>query len=262
MNNRLYCLPLLALLASGCSVLTQVARPHVVDVAPRITRADTKGVDMAFDLKVDNPYPMAVVSKKLVYAIEIQDQELVSSEAGGEMTLKGGAASTVTLPAHIAFEKVKAIGKNLASANEADYKIHGTATVLAFGREVPVPFSHEGTLPIVRAPKFSEIKPKVTRSGLADFSLDVAAKITNPNVFKIDVSDLKYSLLLGGAELASLQASTAGEVGPGETKPFQLTGKLSATQALGEILKSGKLEGAKIVSSGTFKTPYGSVKSQ
>ncbi len=262
MNNRLLYLPLLALLAPGCAMLTEVARPHVVDVTPRITGADTKGLDMAFDLKVDNPYPMAVASKKLVYAIEIEGKELVSSKSGGAMTLKGGAASTVTLPARIEFDKLKAIGKDLASANEAQYKILGTATILAFGQEVPVPFSYEGTLPIVRAPKFSEIKPKVARSGLANFSLDVAAKITNPNVFKIDVSKLKYSLLLGGAELASLQASTAGEVGPGETKAFHLAGKLSATQALGELLKNGKLEGAKIVSSGTFKTPYGSVESK
>ena len=52
----------LAVLMAGCASLDIAGRPEVRAVRPRITGIDFGGVDLAFDVDVNNPYPMAIRS--------------------------------------------------------------------------------------------------------------------------------------------------------------------------------------------------------
>ncbi len=249
-----------AALLSGCSMLSQLDTPRIEGVQPHIVGLDAKGADLAFDVRVHNPYPVALQARRVTFRMDVEGQRLIDSQTAAAARVPAGATAVVKFPVRVEFAKAAAVARRLISANEMRYKLSGAAVMDAFGREVSLPFSHEGKLPILRPPKFSHVKMKFARSGFAAFRVDVDAQVTNPNVFEIDLSGLGYALELNGRRIGKLSVADAGALGPGQTKPFHLAGKLSAIGAAVELTRRGAHRKVRIIPSGHFKTPYGRVK--
>ena len=251
----------LGMLSLGCAALQEMmAKPQVTGVDPKITGADLEGVDLTFDVKVQNPYPTAIQASKLRYRMEIEGAELASSETDAAISVPANSEGTVSLPMRVAFRDVLRVYKSGADKPEVGYKLSGTAVVSAFGKPVELPVSHSGKIPIVRPPRFSDVKVGMARDGFTSATINVSAKVTNPNAFELGVDGLAYMLKLGDAEIGRVSATSGGTLKPGETKPFALKGHVSGAQALRQLMQAGKLGKARLETSGSFKTPYGPVK--
>ena len=248
------------LLSIGCAYLPDIAKPKVNSVKPNITGADLQGLDLRLDITIYNPYPTTISAEKLKYKLDVGGAELTNSETDAAVSIPPTSHGTMTLPLRVAFKEIMKVYKSAENQAEVPYKFTGSAVLNAFGKPMEVPVSHSGELPIVRPPTFSDVKFDMSRSGLTSATIDVAAKITNPNAFEVGVDDLRYVLKLGDAELCSVTAASEGSIGPGQTKPFKLKGEVSGVQAVKQLMQGGKLGKAQIVTTGAFKTPYGSVK--
>ena len=261
--SKLPSIPLAAtvpLILAGCALLESIAKPEVKSVQPHITGADLEGLDMVFDVGVQNPYPVPITASKLKYRLDVEGSRLIVSETDASMSIPASGRGTVKLPARISFADIAAAYSGVKGKPEVGYTLHGAASVTAFGKPTDIPINHSGKLPIVRPPKFSDVSAKFSRSGLLGAKVDVKAQMTNPNAFEIGVDSLRYGLKFGDAEVGGLTASSSSALAPGATKPFAMSGSVSAGKALMQLMAGAKMGQVRIVSSGAFTTPYGRVK--
>lgn len=243
----------------GCAMLPANMKPQVVGVTPRVTSIDLKGIDLAFDLDIKNPYPTALKTPEFTYDLNIAGMSFASREATATLNIPARSTGTTTLPVRIDFADLFSLSQNLKGANEAPYSIGGRFIVPVAGQRIEVPFSHEGTFPVLRIPKFSNIRVNPGGISLTGAKIDVQADMVNPNVFAIGLSGLGYSLELGGVKLGDITARTADSLAPGAKGTLSLSGKLSAKDAITSLAEGAKLGRVRIVLRGKIQTPYGEV---
>jgi LEA14-like dessication related protein len=127
------------------------------------------------------------------------------------------------------------------------------------GQSFEVPFAHDGQLPVLRPPKFSVLDVETSDVSLRGAKVAVKAEMENPNVFALGLRDLGYSLMIGGASVGALQATTADTIEPGATGSLTLSGELTAADALMKLVRGGGLGPAKLAATGAVQTPFGAV---
>jgi len=246
----------------GCATLPLSEKPEIRSVSPRITGLDFQGLNMAFDVDVDNPYPVPIKTPRFKYGVDIEGSRFFSSEATSQLNLPANGVGTVSLPVRLSYTDLFGTYKNLADKAEADYTLHGNMILPLLGRSFELPVSHSGTFPILRPPTFSNINIDLSKVSLFKTVVNVDAAMKNPNAFALGIEDLGYILKLGGVELGSLTATTASSLDAGQTGKLSLRGELSAASAIVNMIKGGSIGGAKILPSGSIQTPYGPVKLQ
>lgn len=249
-----------ALLAvsAGCSA----TRPRIESVSARITDIDFTGIGLEFDVAVLNPYPIPIRTPRGKYAIDIADSEFVRSDSVPSVNLPAGKVGTVTLPARMEYRQLWQTYRNLGQAAEVPYALRGALVVPLAGRDFDVPFSHEGTFPVLRPPTLSITDVKTSGASLGGASVTVEAQMKNPNVFALGLKDLGYVLQLGDVPVGDIKAATIHQIGAGETGRLTLTGRLTAADAARKLLQGG-LPGpgdATLRPVGALQTPYGPVE--
>lgn len=251
---------LLPLLTSGCSIFFDiVGRPTLEDVRPRITGVDLEGVSLTLDVDVANPYFFRLVSPRFRYGIDVEGAEFVSRQESEGADIAARSIGTLALPIRLDYVKVWQAYRKLSELKEFSCKIHGALIFRVMGRSIDLPLSYERTLPVVRAPRFSNVTVQFSRLSLTHATVTLEADIENPNVFDVDVEGLGYQLMLGGTSVGNLTASTAGTVAAGERGRFKLTGQVSAASALFRLARGESLGAAKLSATGAITTPYGKV---
>lgn len=250
---------LLAVLMAGCASLDALKRPEVQAVRPRIAGIDFRGVDLAFDVDVNNPYPMAIRSPEFRYGLDIEGAEFLESTGSSRIDLPALSTGTVTVPVRLPYANLWSTFKSLAGASEVPYTLHGEILASALGQSFALPLKHSGTFPVLRPPTLSDLKVQVSDVSLRGAKIVADAAMKNPNVFALSVKDLGYVLNMGGEQIGGLTASTGETIGAGETGHLRLTGAISAADAVAKIVKGG-IGSAKLALSGSVGTPYGPAK--
>ncbi len=245
------------MLPMGCA---SIQRPEVRSVHPRVTAIDFQGVSLVLDVGVHNPYPFALRAPRFDYGIDVESQEFMKSQSPVEVDLPPREVGTLSLPARFGYVELWRAYQALASAPEANYRLHATVPITVLGETVEVPVSHSGKLPILRPPSVA-----VDRVDFPDVSLS-GAKVTadltlgNPNAFALGVSKLGYELVLGDVPVGQLTASTLDKIGPGATGKLGLTGEITARSALARLLQKQGLGQPRVSPRGAIETPYGPVE--
>ena len=245
------------LLFGGCSLLTEIQRPTIEGVRPKIKGLDFQGIEMDFDIQVRNPYPIPLVSPNFDYGFKLQDTSLFESARGTEVNIPSQKIGTVTLPMRFQFMDIYRSVKSLAGANEANYELNGTFHFTPWDKAIDLPFSHQGTLPIPKPPKISIKDLNLSEVSLSSAKINVDSVIKNPNIFGIDLRDVGYSLNLGEIEIGGLKTQTAKKIGAGEEGALSLTGEVSALSSIRSLLKGMDPGKASLSPTGSIKTPYG-----
>jgi LEA14-like dessication related protein len=215
---------------------------------------------MAFDVDVDNPYPVPIKTPRFRYGIDIRGSRFFDSEATSQINLPARRVGTVALPVRLSYVDLFKTYQNLSGASEVDYTLNGAMLLPVLGRQMELPLSYSGKFPVLRPPSFSNIDIGFTNVSLTKTKLNVSAAMKNPNAFALGVEGLGYVLKLGNIELGGLTATTQSTLGAGQTGQLLLSGELSAANALLNILKGGKAGAAQILPQGSIETPYGLVK--
>ena len=253
---------LLTALISACATFPLTERPEIQAVHPRIDGVDFQGVNLAFDVDVDNPYPIPIRTPSFRYGIDIEGSKFFDSEAASGIDLPAKNVGTVTLPVRLSYSDLFRTYQGLADAPEASYKLNGVLIFPVLGRSLELPLSHSGTVPIIRPPTFSDINIDMANISLLKTKINVDTAMKNPNAFSLGIEDLGYVLKLGDVELGGLTATTANTLDSGQTGQLSLTGELSPASAIVNLIRGGSAGGAKILPSGSIQTPYGPVKLQ
>jgi LEA14-like dessication related protein len=250
---------LVSMLISGCALLQEIRKPEIVSVRPKIAGIDFEGINMAFDIDVNNPYPLPIRTPRFRYGIAIQGNEFFKGEAESGINLPAVQVGTLTLPVQLSYKNLWQQFQGLSHAREVDYTLSGALLFSALGSSFELPLSHNGTFPVLRPPTFSNIRVNVPEVSLTGAKISVDADVKNPNVFDLGIQNLGYVLKIGGEEIGGLTASSAGTVGAGESSRLSLAGEISAASSLLRLIRGGRLGEAMLVPSGAIQTPYGIV---
>jgi len=251
----------MAVFLSGCAYLN-LKTPQIQSVRPRITGIDLQGVSLAFDVGVDNLYPIPLRTPNFRYGMDIQGREFFKSGVTANIDLPAKSIGTVTLPVRVTYLSLWKTYQALSEAAEIQYTLRGALVLSAYNQSYELPLSHTGTFPVLRLPSFSDISVRVADASLTKAKIVIEATIKNPNCFGIDVRNLGYAFKLGDVELAGLAATTQGKLEAGGQGRLALAGEVSALSALPKLLLSGSPRAgeARIAPTGAIQTPYGAVK--
>lgn len=246
----------IVLLTGGCST---IRRPEVRGVKPHITSIDLQGVSMVLDVEVNNPYPVRLHVPRFDYAIDIQGQPFIASQAPAETDLPAQQVGTIALPARFGYTELWRTYQALADASEVDYRLRASFPITALGQTYELPVSHSGKLPVLRLPSISFGDVDVSGVSTSGARVSAQATLSNPNVFALGLGDLAYHLRLGEVPVGAVTASTVNTIAPGASGQLNLVGEVTARAALMKLLAGSSLGRPTLVLSGAVQTPYGSV---
>jgi len=265
MNATEACLAAVAIaaLTPGCaSVLRVVRKPEVRRVRPRVAGIDFRGVDLAFRVDVYNPYPFPIKAPFVSYGIDIGDAEFVKSDLPLDVVLPARSVGRLVVLARMSYAALWRAYRSLEGAREAGYRLHGTVRFEVMGEPLELPLSYADRFPVLRAPRFSDVKFRLADASLRGAKLTIEAAVTNPNIFEVGIEKLGYDFEVGEVRLAGISASTAKTIGPDQTGRIVLVADVAAGALVVELLKGERLGKPRLVPSGTITTPYGTVRLQ
>ncbi|MES9862685.1 MAG: LEA type 2 family protein [Candidatus Thiodiazotropha sp. LLP2] len=196
------------LMFQGCSTLEQAGTiisgqqptAQVKDV--KLSGLDLNGIDLIFNLQVDNPNPVKIVLDHLDYDLKLSDRSFLKGEQGMGMNLVANGASQVKLPVRMEFEQLLKQYGQLEKQDEVPYEID-----LGLGFDVPLlgrirlPVNYEGRLPIPKMPDVKLSNIEVKRLTLQKADLMVELEVANPNQFAVMLDKLDYQLKLNGIDV-------------------------------------------------------------
>ena len=259
MRRLAWCFGTVAVLGLNAGCASIGSRPEIRDLRARITSIDLQGVNLAFDVDVHNPYPVALKTPRFRYGIDIQDKPFVESELDVKVDLPAGQVGTATLPAHFTYRDLWKIYATLSDSADVAYRLRGVFLISALGQSFELPLSHSGTFPVLRRPTFTVRNLDYSEPTLSSAAMTLEVEVHNPNVFDIDVQGLGYAAQLGDVQVGRINASTIGQVPAGQTGNLNLSGEITARSALLELLRGESLGKAHVSPIGSLKTPYGPV---
>lgn len=250
-----------AAFTAGCaSIPALIPKPEIKAIRPRLAGLDFQGVDLVFDVDVSNPYPAPIASPMFKYALDLGGSRFSAGDSPVMVDLPAKGTGTAALPLRLAYADVWRLSQTLAKAKEIDYTLAGNLLLNAGGKSHELPLSHSGKFPVLRLPSIKIARLRPTDIGLTRATLAVDVDMTNPNAFAMALDRIGYALNLGDVQLGELTAVTKGKIGPDETGRVQLTGEVSAMDAVRQLVGGQGLGMAKVLPTGEFQTPYGPVK--
>lgn len=223
-------LPLAAvLLLAGCP--KNVKLPDLSQFTPKVRfdrvdlgKPDWQGVDADFVLAVDNPNPVGVSLATWSWDLDIAGNDLLAgtSEEGARLEPQG--ESRLAIPARLDFADLLAVGNAAKGQAEVPFALGGSLGFATPLGVATVPFSEQGTLPVLRKPRVRVQALKVDKldvlAGRADLALELA--VSHQGGAKLDLSDVAWTLDLGGKRVADGTAPSLASVSGGETQVVRL----------------------------------------
>ncbi len=212
---RLLVLPIALIqlfLLSSCATLEQVSqtlegqKPTAKVEGLRLTSLDMNGVDLAFDVEVNNPNPVGISLAGLDYDLKLFGSRFVSGEQPMGMRLAANQSSQIALPVRMEFKQLLAAYQQLKSADKAGYDL-----AMGLGFEVPVlgklrvPVSYRGEVPIPKMPELKVRSLDVQKLSMSGAQLMMQLEVDNPNAFSLFLTQLNYDLKLNGFDVGGGQ---------------------------------------------------------
>ncbi|MEJ2692173.1 MAG: LEA type 2 family protein [Candidatus Thiodiazotropha sp.] len=199
----------IALLA-GCTSMDRVGqalearKPTAQVTGVKLTGLDMEGVNLAFDVKVNNPNPVGISLAGLDYDLKLLGSRFLQGEqpAGLKVAAKGN--SQVQVPLRLGFQQLMSSYRQLKGAQRADYQLD-----LGMGFDVPilgrvrVPVSYKGEFPVPRMPEIRLRSLDIRQLSMSGAKLLLQMEVDNPNAFSLLLGKLDYNLKLNGYNVGS-----------------------------------------------------------
>ncbi|MET0009967.1 MAG: LEA type 2 family protein [Candidatus Thiodiazotropha sp. 6PLUC4] len=204
-----YIITLMSLLMfQGCSTLEQAEQiitgqqPTAEVKGVKLSGLDIDGIDLIFDLQVDNPNPVKIALDRLDYDLKLSNHSFLKGEQGMGVSLAANGPSQVKLPVRMEFEQLLQQYGQLLKQDEVPYEID-----LGLGLDVPLlgrirlPVNYQGRMPIPKIPDVKVSDVDVERLTLQKAELMVELEVANPNRFAVILDKLDYQLKLNGIDV-------------------------------------------------------------
>lgn len=256
MRTNALCLVLLAgsMLNMGCSL---IAKPEVRDVRARIDKIDLRGISLVFDVDIYNPYTFAIRSPQFRYGLDIADREFIQSNQATAVDLPARDVGTLVMPAQVNYLGLWQAYQGLASAQEVDYRLHGTVLVEAMGQSFELPVSYASSFPVFRIPSFSVPTVRFDGVSLSSATVVLETNVSNPNVFRLGLDKLNFDVRIGEVQVANIRPTLPDGLAAGGASQLTLTGQITAAKALMQLVAGKSLGQPSLQCTGSVETPYG-----
>jgi LEA14-like dessication related protein len=197
-------------LATSCTTLNQVGqvlegqKPTASVKGLRLTGLDLNGVNLVFDVGVDNPNPVSISLASLDYDLKLQGSSFLRGDQPMGMQLAAKGNSQVQVPVRLGFQQLHNSYARLKNAREVGYELD-----MGMGFEVPllgrikIPVNYKGKVPIPEIPSVSLRSIDVRQLTLSGATLQLELEVDNPNAFTLMLDKLDYNLKLNGFNLGS-----------------------------------------------------------
>lgn len=230
---------------TGCKaagdLLAGMNKPSASVTGARLTSLNTDSAGLTFDVKISNPYSVAIPLANLDYALASDGKAMLAGKAALSGSVPAKGSSVVAVPVNIRFADVMNAVSGIKLGSVVPYKAD-----LTLSSEVPgvgpisLPMNHSGEFPVPAVPTVEVADVKWDELGLTGVAGALSLKVSNPNQFDIDLSKLGYLVKLGGREIASGAAKSGMGLSAGKNSTITIPFKLSAMQAGMAVLDMAK----------------------
>ncbi len=206
------------LMLGGCSkdqIRAGIAQyqPTAAVNGVRVTGLDFDTVDLAFDVKIDNPNPVGINMAGFTYDFQLQDKSFVQGDQTSSLSLTPQGSSTLEVPMTLNFNDLYAAYSALKGADEAPYALDLGLKFNVAGIPLTLPVSQKGTLPLPKLPSLGVSSMKVNSMGLTSADMELMLTLDNPNNFGMTLDQLNYALDINGQSWAKGVTSSSFNIG-------------------------------------------------
>ncbi|MCG8088853.1 MAG: LEA type 2 family protein [Candidatus Thiodiazotropha endolucinida] len=228
MHSQTILLLFMILLFQGCSSLQQ-AEQLMNGIQPtgevkgvKLSGLDLRGIDLLFDVEVDNPNPVAISLDGLDYDLKLLNRSFLKGQQSMGMSLAADGKSQVKLPVRMEFERLLQHYSELSNRDDVPYQLD-----LGLGIDVPLlgrvrlPMSYQGRLPVPKLPDVRVSRIDVQRLSLQAIDLMLELEVENPNRFALMLQRLDYQFKLNGIDVgqgAAAQSLNIDKQGKGRVR--------------------------------------------
>ncbi|MCG8056493.1 MAG: LEA type 2 family protein [Candidatus Thiodiazotropha endolucinida] len=228
MHRQTILLLFMILLFQGCSSLQQ-AEQLMNGIQPtgevkgvKLSGLDLRGIDLLFDVEVDNPNPVVISLDGLDYDLKLLNRSFLKGQQSMGMSLAADGKSQVKLPVRMEFERLLEHYSELSKRDDVPYQLD-----LGLGIDVPLlgrvrlPMSYQGRLPVPKLPDVRVSRIDVQRLSLQAIDLMLELEVENPNRFALMLQRLDYQFKLNGIDVgqgAAAQSLNIDKQGKGRVR--------------------------------------------
>lgn len=245
----------------SCASLQNMAKtqkPTVSVVDFNLTNFNLQGVELTFDVEVDNPNPYAVTLANYDYDLQFNTFSFIKGKQATNSSIQANSKSVIQILVSFGFQELYELFSSVKDKDETDFTFAANA-----GIETPVlglisiPFSKKGTLPIVKLPGIKIGGLKLANISLTKADFEVELDIENPNGFNLNFNELSYDLAFNGLPALTGKSNNSIEVAKKSTSSIVLPLSVNLFQ-LGASAKKAIVDGKSFSYSLTGKTAVGS----
>jgi LEA14-like dessication related protein len=199
-------------------------KPKLGIAAVRVTDLDAERIKLDVGVTLSNPFPIDLTTQRLDYRILIDSVEVIRTSYNRPIRIRSSDSTTVDIPMEVRGQVLGDILKRFKEQDidSAQYRLE--ATIYA-----DVPVAGERAFHFARstrAPAFKMLDIKVEnvrlgKLGLNESKVDAKIRLTNPNVFPIQIKNAQYTLAVGEDARAEGQLQEVVRLPPGQTVPIE-----------------------------------------
>ncbi|OQY28416.1 MAG: hypothetical protein B6244_07390 [Candidatus Cloacimonetes bacterium 4572_55] len=189
-------------LASCATVKDMFQEPKVDFDSMSITGVTLKNTDMEFTFNIFNPNALGVTFSDYEYHLEINDHSFLSGSQPQGIEVPAKGTNQFKIPATVNYSDLASSVQSLVGKSEAPYRLHGSAAVKTPIGAINVPFSHSGTLPLLKKPNVRLASLKIDEISLLNASLLFDIEVENPNILELDIVNFNHNFSISGNSVA------------------------------------------------------------
>ena len=225
----------LFLLMEGCSTLKDLAesvkKPSLSVTDVHVTNYDFHGMELTFNVTVNNPNALSIQMMSFGYNLDIDGQTLVSGQEDKKSRIEASGKSTFRVPVSFQFKDIYSIAENLAKSDDAAYEFRSTVAfdLPGIGR-TEVPVNKKGEIPLLKVPSIRINNLQVDNADLNSASLTLSLEFHNPNGIGLNINNFNYSLDINGNEWAGGNALNGISIAKHDVTKLDIPIKLNIAQ--------------------------------
>ncbi|NOZ62154.1 MAG: LEA type 2 family protein [Calditrichaeota bacterium] len=188
----------------SCAALQQLAnvqKPQVKVGQVRLTNITFDKVDLAIDLNITNPNPVAATLAGFDYNFLLNGQSFLTGNQAKQTTISANGQSTLQIPLSLTFKKIYDTYKSLKNSDNAGYKIAAGLTFdLPILGKTRIPVQKTGQLPLAKIPSIKLSSLKLKSINFSSAKVELQLKVDNPNAFSLNINKLNYDFLVNNKQ--------------------------------------------------------------
>lgn len=203
MRRSVVALFAILLVLGGCQAIQDLAgniqKPSLSITDVRITDFAFDEIELTYDVKIDNPNPVAVQMLSYDYDFKINNNDFIQGDQDKQLRIESSGATTFQIPMRLNFQELYNLFNSLRGQDEADYQLLANLDfdVPVIGKTT-LPLEKNGSVPMIKLPKINVSSLEVNEVSFSQANLVLNMEIDNPNGFGLLVNALSYDLNVNG----------------------------------------------------------------